>query len=659
MFDKVNLNNLQSSTVPMTEPLETVVLLPSGVTLNSDPQATYMYADGGVTQGQYEILSDDHNGSGRQLIKVTWNDDRLRIGQTITAELDVTVSDGAPNSLLFDVYGFSGDAELNVPTSSGDAITDTILQTDEDDLNGDGITDQPRLKSGNIYSIRGEYDLQTEKFVKGELDDDWTTLGQTVPGGDIDYQLFLTNTTGKDISTMTLIDVLPSVGDLGITDNVARGSQFTPLMTGPITLPTEWQSKVNVYYSTAKNPKRDDLIRHTKYPDTTTPLTNPEGAEDPNWVTEDAVTDWTSIHSFKVELLDGETWVEGADMALHFSMKAPEAGDVDRELLDKDIDPYERAACNSFAVATDHGQPVEPHQVCAYMNYDIEDPEIEKTVNDQKDPYELIDRDEAFTWEIDYDFGNYTSHWESVSFSDQIDSLLEIIDVTVIDQNGDDVIDHGELTIDHEENLVTFELATKDDSFAYLQDQTYTMIINSKIKDSVTDEQLLEIIEDGGIPNEAELIVDDDPTTSNRVIIVPPEPRGSLNIIKIDKDSEEVLAGAEFELRDDNDQLVIAGTTDEDGQLSFTDIPIGSYQLIETKAPEGYRLLRNPIDVEINGENLIVELHVENSKSGWELPSTGGMGTILFYGLGAIIMIGSILFLLKGTMRRGRYERID
>src|SRR5699024_1702837 len=312
--------------------------------------------------------------------------------------------------------------------------------------------------------------------------------------------------------------------------------------------------------------------------------------------------------------------------------------------LDKDIDPYERAACNSFAVATDHGQPVEPHQVCAYMNYDIEDPEIEKTVNDQKDPYELIDRDEAFTWEIDYDFGNYTSHWESVSFSDQIDSLLEIIDVTVIDQNGDDVIDHGELTIDHEENLVTFELATKDDSFAYLQDQTYTMIINSKIKDSVTDEQLLEIIEDGGIPNEAELIVDDDPTTSNRVIIVPPEPKGSLNIIKIDKDSEEVLAGAELELRDDNGQLVIAGTTDEDGQLSFTDIPIGSYQLIETKAPEGYRLLRNPIDVEINGENLEVELHVENSKSGWELPSTGGMGTILFYGLGAIIMIGSILF---------------
>src|SRR5699024_10466052 len=52
---RVNLNNLQSSTVPMTEPLETVVLLPSGVTLNSDPQATYAYADGSVTQGQYDI----------------------------------------------------------------------------------------------------------------------------------------------------------------------------------------------------------------------------------------------------------------------------------------------------------------------------------------------------------------------------------------------------------------------------------------------------------------------------------------------------------------------------------------------------------------------------------------------------------------------------
>src|SRR5690625_7900660 len=96
----------------------------------------------------------------------------------------------------------------------------------------------------------------------------------------------LTNTAGRDITKMTLIDVLPSVGDLGITDNAERGSQFTPNIVGPIVLPEQWQDKVDIFYSTAKNPRRDDLTKNTDYPATTTPLTNPQGAEEPNWETE-------------------------------------------------------------------------------------------------------------------------------------------------------------------------------------------------------------------------------------------------------------------------------------------------------------------------------------------------------------------------------------
>lgn len=655
---KVTLKNESSSILTMSEQLESVVLLPPGVILNTDPNATYTayteYTDndGKTTQeqyeikGQYEIISDDYNGSGRQLVKIKWDEDRIRIGWELTAELDVSISEGAPNTLTFDVYGFSGDEELRVPSTSGTSITDTILQTDEDDLNGDGVTDQPRLKSGNIYTIRGEYDLQTEKWVKGKLDNEWTNFGQTEPGGKIDYKLKLTNTTGKDITTMTLIDVLPSVGDLGITDNIARGSQFTPLMTGPIELPAEWQGKVNVYYSTAKNPERDDLIRHTKYPETTTPLSNPEGAESPNWMTEADVEDWNTIHSFKIELIDGETWIKGVDMEVLFSMKAPEANDVEASLLDKNIEPKERAAWNSFAVATDHGQPVEPAQVGVYMNYEVEEPEVEKTVNEQKEAYELINRHEQFTWEVKYEFGNYTGNWESVSLSDQINELLEIGHVTVIDQNGTDVTDNGELTIS-ENNLVTFDLKKKDGSFKYLQNQTYTMIIESQIKESATNEELLPYIQKGGIPNQAELIINDDPKPSNEVKVKPPALKGSLDVIKIDKDSKEVLAGAEFELRDENGEVVATGTTNSEGKLVFNDLPLGKYQLVEIKAPEGYRLLKKPLDVEITAEHLEVELEVENSKNGWELPTTGGIGTIIFYGLGALLMIGALLLLLK------------
>lgn len=638
---EVTLDNRSTSAYSMNEDLEAVVLLPIGVKVSDTPNEAYSNSNGGT----YEVI-DNYNGTGRQLVKFTWDEEYLRYGDSLKAWIDVEIVEGNSSSLKFDVYGFSGDEELRVPSTSGTSITDTILQTDEDDLNGDGVTDQPRLKSGNIYTIRGEYDLQTEKRVKGELDNDWTNFGQTVPDGTIDYKLKLTNTTGKDITTMTLIDVLPSVGDLGITDNIARGSQFTPLMTGPITLPAEWEGKVNVYYSTAKNPERDDLIRHTKYPETTTPLSNPEGAESPNWMTESEVIDWNAIHSFKIELIDGETWIQGVDMEVLFSMKAPEANDVEASLLDKNMEPKERAAWNSFAVATDHGQPVEPAQVGVYMNYEVEEPEVEKTVNEQKEAYELINRGEQFTWEVKYEFGNYTGNWESVSLSDQINELLEIGHVTVIDQNGTDVTDNGVLNIS-KDNLVTFDLKKKDGSFKYLQNQTYTMIITSQIKESATNEELLPYIQTGGIPNQAELIINDDPKPSNEVKVKPPALKGSLDVIKIDKDSKEVLAGAEFELHDDSGEVVATGISNSEGKLVFNDLSLGKYQLVEIKAPEGYRLLKKPLDVEITAEHLEVELEVENSKNGWELPTTGGIGTLLFYGLGALLMIGALLLLLK------------
>ncbi|NWO15098.1 adhesive domain-containing protein [Virgibacillus sp.] len=647
---KVTLSNNSSSTLTMSEPLKSTVLLPAGVTLNANPNPHYTDNNNQASQGQYEVLNDDYNGSGRQLIKISWNEDRIRIGSDVTAELDVTISDGAPTTLNFGVYGFSGDPQLRVPASSENSITDTILQTDTDDLNGDGVTDEPRLKSGNIYTLRGAYDLETKKFVKGELDTDWGILGQTTPGGDIAYRLNLTNTIGKDISAMTLIDVLPSVGDLGITDNVTRGSKFTPIMTGPITLPAAWKGKVDVFYSTSKNPKRDDLTRNTEYPETTTPLSNPAGAEDPNWMTEGEVGDWKNIHSFKIELLDGETWIQDVDIDLTFNMQAPEADDVERSLLDKDVDPKERAAWNSFAVATDHGQPVEPERVGVYMNYEIEEPTVEKTVNEQKDPYELLNRDVVFTWEVAYAFGNYTGDWETVTLSDDINDVLEIGDVKVIDQNGSDVTASGEVTI--ENNVVTFDINKKDGSFSYLKNQTYTLLIESKIKDSVKEEELLPYIKGGGIPNQAELVINDDPMPSNEVKVKPPDPKGSLEVTKVDKEldaegNKVVLAGAEFKLRDENGEVVATKTTDENGKLTFDQVLLGNYQLVETKAPEGYRLLKKPLDVAITLDHLEVQLEVENSKSGWELPDTGGIGTMVFYGAGAILMITALSILLR------------
>ena len=64
----------------------------------------------------------------------------------------------------------------------------------------------------------------------------------------------------------------------------------------------------------------------------------------------------------------------------------------------------------------------------------------------------------------------------------------------------------------------------------------------------------------------------------------------------------------------------------------------------ETKAPEGYNSLTKPEEVTMN--NADQEVEIEN-KQGAELPSTGGMGTTIFYAIGAILVIGAGVVLVS------------
>ena len=90
-------------------------------------------------------------------------------------------------------------------------------------------------------------------------------------------------------------------------------------------------------------------------------------------------------------------------------------------------------------------------------------------------------------------------------------------------------------------------------------------------------------------------------------------------------------------------------TTPESGKVTFKGLDAAEYQLVETKAPDGYNKLQKPVDVTIvanydqdgtlnnwtvNGGGNDVALNIQNNK-GTLLPETGGMGTILFTLVGA------------------------
>ncbi|GAF21648.1 collagen adhesion protein [Bacillus sp. JCM 19047] len=639
---RVNLNTENSSTLAMSEPLEAVVLLPPGVTISDDPDAEFIDADGNASDGTYEIVSDNYNDTGRQLVKFNWTDRLLRPSNNLTSEITIQINEGASNVLSFDVYGFSGDEELTVPSVDNPGLTDTILQTDVEDLNGNGSTDQPRLKSGNEYYMSGQYNIQTEKLVRGELDDEFTTFGRTVPGGAIDYQLTLTNTTGSTISTMTLMDVLPSVGDLGITDNIDRGSQFTPQLTEAIQLPSQWDGRVDVYYSTALTPERDDLIRHTNYPDTTEQLSNPEGAQAPNWVLASEVDDWSSVHSFKIELRDGVEWIDGEDIAIAFSMMAPEAADVDSSVLDKTVNPAQRAAWNSFAIATDQGQPVEPARVGVYMDLDnsvqltkqSEDGELlegavftlfneageEVATGLTTDEngilviedllpgnYELIETEAPIGYVLDATPIPFTIE---LAVQGQIELIKEnslapgSVELLKIGEDGETLEGAVFSLFDAEDNELQTGLTTNEEGLVVVED-----LVPGSYYFVETEAPFGYVLDDTPLPFDIVFNQEAQVEVTKENTLIP----GAVELTKEDEDGT-ILEGVEFELQDRDGNTVREGLfTDEEGKLFIDDLSPGSYQLVETATLPGYELDPTPIPFEIGlGQTTVTEVSFVN-----------------------------------------------
>lgn len=143
-----------------------------------------------------------------------------------------------------------------------------------------------------------------------------------------------------------------------------------------------------------------------------------------------------------------------------------------------------------------------------------------------------------------------------------------------------------------------------------------------------------------------------------------------LNVVK-KNDADKLLAGAEFTLYKNADctDEAVKGITDDNGNLLFDKVEVGTYFLKETKAPAGYRKLLDPIKVEfkcIDGKHVFVvndvvidennsnenySMTVENdwyignmtviNERGAKLPATGSKGTVLLVGSGiALCLIG-------------------
>ncbi|MCH5462635.1 KxYKxGKxW signal peptide domain-containing protein [Lactobacillus sp. LC28-10] len=247
-------------------------LLPKGVTLGTQDANGFINAT---------LVDPDYQGTGQQLVKLVSSEQGyLNPGSTVSVGFNVDISSTADPTLTFGVTFMSPEKDIQVPTSVNEQNELAVLGTDAYDFDGNGDTTQATVSANAVYKLLKSSTVHVIGTVTNG-----STMGITTDaysGDTVTVSLLTKPDTDADLQNLSLVDWLPTPGDTGLTTSDSRGSTFTPSLTGPITLPSGWNDKVTVKYST-------DLANGV----------DPSVA---TWQNADQISDWSKVSGFWIYL---------------------------------------------------------------------------------------------------------------------------------------------------------------------------------------------------------------------------------------------------------------------------------------------------------------------------------------------------------------------
>nr|WP_315300867.1 SdrD B-like domain-containing protein [Schaalia odontolytica] len=313
----VTANN--TSTVVDSQPVISD-LLPCGMT----------FVEGSVTGGpagkdKTVTVRDvtDATGCTRQLVKVTWPGYQTKGGTTIQlrGKVGPSMSAGTHKN---EAYISAAEPEYAL-TSKTTTICFYGSTDDTYDVNGDGSTADQVCPVSSTFTVSeqagADVVLESLGSVEGSTYKKYTDgVSMIRQGEDGKYRITPTNSGNADLSDMTVYGILPHVGDTAIQDSDPRGSEWAPILTGPLQVGAGSgidPSQVTIEYSTSYNPCRGEVMKQGD-----AMAAGPAGCDN-NWTTTPA--SWADVKSYRIYINGKATPIKaGASIPIIAPIKAPD-----------------------------------------------------------------------------------------------------------------------------------------------------------------------------------------------------------------------------------------------------------------------------------------------------------------------------------------------
>lgn len=395
------------------------------------------------------------------------------------------------------------------------------------------------------------------------------------------------------------------------------------------------------------------------------------------------------------------TWVKGADVAAfakdaleyakNNNIAADGSGTVSENktsiVLGKDDDGNNTLTLGYYLVDSSLGAlcSINTTQPDATIKEKNTEPTIEKLVQE--------DSDSKWSSENHADIGQVVNYETTIHAKKGAENYIlhdKMTDGLTFDSNSVEVkVGTTKLSAGTDYNLVItglpdecFPSSDKDDEacdFHIVFTKEYLDTITEDTDIVVTYSATLNkdaVIADGTNDNDTRLTYGDDnktewSTTKTKTF--------KFDLIKTDGENNEnstIIYGAKFKLYDamtGGNEIPVVKVEDGVYRKAVTgetgvEIEVGvatiqgldantNYYLEETVAPKGFNKLANRVEVELGEKNNTTTLSADNlqhveggveveNQKGAILPTTGGMGTTIFYILGAILVIGAAVLLI-------------